>query len=891
MKSRWLVILLAFLLGTHPAVRESAAAEEGEHHCFGLLWCTEREGNHVSRDGFLWLYSSEERGPYSRLAIRPFYSEELDPTKDLLRRSILWPLGSYERSGDSVSSRIVPFYWHGEEPGRRYTVIPPLYFAYAKDDRASTFLLPFYIHRAQGSYYHQRFLLGPLLVSTEDTRQDLHRWDVFFPLVGYSSSAEGADTWFVPVYFSGHRVSTGHNYRFLLPLYGRSESPGSRFRFFFPAFGSAQDETAHLRRFSILGFPPLPTSRTLPALALFEHVAASDHTSHRFFPLYRYVAHDIEGTDLDVLLLYQHHASAQATGDRLFPLYNLEEDHMQPARDFSVLGIRQWSLFHLVSDPGHWEHRLLGLYGYNHDVQNESSALSMFGYGDFSLFRYHSTPSELANRLFPLYRYRHDRAADETQFDALLLYRHLTTPIRTTDRLLPLWDYESARGIHDWHISVLGVDPLVLIHHRSDSQMTANHVFPFYGYRSSETAGSRFSLIGFPPSQTVTWAWYAQERTPTVMAARLFPMFKYEEDRANQSWHISFLGIDPITFFRYRTSPVHTAHHVLPIYGYQQDDASRRWTALGFPPLGEGPAVSLVEVADDPVRTVHRFTPVYAYAHDREKEETSMNALSLYWHTRSKQVSQHSVMPLGSLRVDGAAHEWRFTLFGLDPVVQASLVRHTSSPTETRSLLFPLYDYRREGSDTSFSFGGVAELSLFCHQTTPTKTRHRFFPVWNYETNRDTGETRFGVAGWAPFSLYQAVTTPTQRSRRLFPVYAHRTDLATGRGETDVLWPFLNVKSQNGETTEWSALWWLAHYEKPTSESYEFRLFGASKMAVLRRAVSPERSSFDLNPVLPLFSYSAEQGKGISWNLFGGLVGAETEDQGQTRLRLFWIRI
>ncbi len=842
MKSRRLVIILvAFLLGAQTAVHAAAAEEEVEHHCFGLLWCTDREGDHIARDGFLWLYSSEERGPYSRLAIRPFYSEELDPTKDLLRRSVLWPLGTYERTRGTFSFRIVPFYWHGEEPGKRYTVIPPLYADYLHDDHRYTVLFPLYASRAQGDYYRQRFFLGPLFFTTEDTRFDLHRWDFLFPLGGHSSYADGADTWLAPVYFSGHEDSSGRNYRFLFPFYGHSESPGSHVRFLFPLFGSTQDETTQLSRFSLLGLPPLPTSRTFPAIALYEQVTAPDWTSHRFFPFYRYVSHGTLGTDLDLLLLYRHHTSAESMADRLFPLYNFEEDRERPARDLSLVGFRQWSVFHAVSNPAHWEHRMLGLYGYNHDVPNDSRALSMLGYGDLSLFWYHSTPSELAHRLFPLYRYRYDRAADETQFDALLVYRHLTTPSRTTDRLLPMWDYESARGTLDWRIGVLGLDPLVLIRHQSDDQTTANHVFPFYGYR--------------------------------------------------------------------------------------RDGANRRFTALGLPPFSEKPALSLLEVADGPTRSAHRFTPVYAYAHDREKEETSMNALYLYWHTRTKQTEQQSLMPLGSLRTDDAAQTWGFTLLGLDPVVLASLVRHTVSPAETRSLLFPFYDYRREGSDLSFSLGGVSELSLFRYQTTPTMTRHRFFPLydyrrdereqstalhvmllyedqssqiqtsnrlfplWHYDNHRDTGETRLGFVGWAPFSLYQAVTSPTQRSRRLFPVYAHRTDLSTGRGETDWLWPLLNVRSQDGKTTEWNALWWLAHYEQPTDESYEFRLFGGSKMALLRRAVSPERSSFDLNPVLPLFSYSAEHGKGISWNVFGGLVGAETEDQGQTRLRLFWFTI
>ena len=99
MKPRWLA-LIALLLGTSAAVPAIEAADGVERHCFGLLWCNEQSADSTSTDGLLGLYSAEERGSYSRLAVRPLYSMEEDPTRNLLRRSILWPLGTYERRGD-----------------------------------------------------------------------------------------------------------------------------------------------------------------------------------------------------------------------------------------------------------------------------------------------------------------------------------------------------------------------------------------------------------------------------------------------------------------------------------------------------------------------------------------------------------------------------------------------------------------------------------------------------------------------------------------------------------------------------------------------------------------------------------------------------------------------
>lgn len=95
-RHRWIVgglLLLSSLLVPMASSAEGKPVPQEQHrHCIGFLWCAEQDADGRSVDGLLWLYSSEERGAYSRLTIRPFYSSEEDPTKNLLRRSILWPL-------------------------------------------------------------------------------------------------------------------------------------------------------------------------------------------------------------------------------------------------------------------------------------------------------------------------------------------------------------------------------------------------------------------------------------------------------------------------------------------------------------------------------------------------------------------------------------------------------------------------------------------------------------------------------------------------------------------------------------------------------------------------------------------------------------------------------
>ena len=69
MKSRWLALMTLFL-GTYAAIPAIAATNSVERHCIGLLWSPNGQPS-TSTDGLLLLYSAEERGSYSRLAVRP----------------------------------------------------------------------------------------------------------------------------------------------------------------------------------------------------------------------------------------------------------------------------------------------------------------------------------------------------------------------------------------------------------------------------------------------------------------------------------------------------------------------------------------------------------------------------------------------------------------------------------------------------------------------------------------------------------------------------------------------------------------------------------------------------------------------------------------------------
>ena len=101
-----------------PLSEAAEQTEERSRFCQGFLYCRETKGDSTSTQAFLYLYSTEERGSYSRLTLIPFYSREINPAVGYLRRSVLWPLGISERKGDASYFQILPVYWH--EIGRAH---------------------------------------------------------------------------------------------------------------------------------------------------------------------------------------------------------------------------------------------------------------------------------------------------------------------------------------------------------------------------------------------------------------------------------------------------------------------------------------------------------------------------------------------------------------------------------------------------------------------------------------------------------------------------------------------------------------------------------------------------------------------------------------------------
>lgn len=865
-RHRWVfrgLLLLSGLLVPMAGFAEGEPVQQESHrHCVGLLWCTEQSAQGRSVDGLLWLYSAEERGSYSRMAVRPFYSMEEDPTRDLLRRSFLWPLGTYEHHADSTWMHVVPFYWHSEQPGHDWTFAAPLFLASTDGDVSWRHLFPLLSRQRIGDYYARNYILGPIFISTSDTHRDLLEWDLLFPLVHHRADRESSHTRVAPIYWSGEDRLSGTSYRYLLPFHGSAESESQRYHFVFPFYGSDVDTVKQTSRLALLGLPPFKGAYGTPTLSLFEAATSPDGSSHRIFPIYRYASGSNGSNTLDALLLYRHLSSPSGSLDRFFPLYRYEHDTAAQTHEFDFAGYGWASWFRYDDNPVHVQHHLLGLYDYErggdgallfslfgrrqnslylhrsqeeltedrlllvHDYfrRGESSSLSLLGFSEAALFRQESSPSLVRHRLFPLYRYSHDLVSDETEYDALLLYRHLSTPTRLADRLLPIWDYAASREHDAWSLSLLGMDVTALYYHRKSEQDTTTHLLPLYGFRTEADGSSRLSILGLPPVAGVpAWALYERTSSPAMTSERLFPLYRRSHDVAEDATTINVAGWEPVSLFRYHATPATSSHHLIPLYGYHRDVDSTETSVLGLP------ALSLYQASTTPLMLRHRLFPIYSYSKDHQLDEQSLTAFWLFWQTSSPTKSQTSLFPLGSVASEQAGDR-EVALLGLDPLIPVSWIRHSQGPDRARGFFAPFYDYQRDGNETNLSIGGISRLAFYRSEHTSTEYRQRLFPLYQYHHNlvQDASslnvllayqeEQSPGHARYALFPLWQYDRRNDREESRFnalgigrFSLYEH--DRESGR-TTDRFFPLYRYTSdEHSGDAEFSLLWPLVDYK------------------------------------------------------------------------------
>ena len=881
-----ILIVVTMLFPFGALAEENGEPQDIRRHCIGLLWCTEQSADGSSVDGLLWVYSAEERGSYSRLAVRPLYSMEQDPTKNLLRRSILWPLGSYERRGDQAWTYVFPLYWHSEGPGREWTFTVPLYMKSIHGDSSWHHLFPLFSRHVMGEYYARNFVLGPLLVTTSDTRTDLSQWDLLFPFFHYRQDLNSSNSWLFPLYWSGEDRSKGDAYRYILPLYGSSDDQSQHYHFLFPFYGYADNTSTQVKRLAILGLPPTKGFSAIPSLALFEYVTTADETSHRIFPLYRYVSGTNDSSTFDALLLYRHQTAPSGTIDRFFPLYRYEGNADSQTHEFDLLGYREASWFRYQDNPDRTQHRILGLYNYDRG-QDGSSQLSALGYrrlslylhrsqddltedrlvplhdyfrdgdnrsfsllglSEIALYRQESSPSLLRHRLFPLYQYRHNLVKDETEFDALFLYRHLTTPVQTADRLLPFWDYAGATTKADWRVSLLGIESMALYRHDTNEIRTLDHLFPFYGYRSEHDGGTRFSALGLPPfGQLAAWSLYEHDDSSTQMSDRFFPLYRYRKDTAQQASAFDMLGMGSASLIHLEATPTSVTNRIFPLYRYAHDEKTGQTTInlLGVEP------VSLFRSQSSPTQSAHHAFPLYSYQQTGDAHRLSaiglpaiggMPALSLYAHDATPSAVHDRLFPLYSYRADDTTDTTSYSALWI--------FWRTMSPTISKTSLFPIASLSTDEAtgERSWSMIGLdpaLPISWIRHSWTQDSARGLFVPLYDYRREQD--QTTLSIGGLSYASLYRQEDSSTLHSHRLFPIYSYRHDLAQDVARTSILLAYEHERTPSRSTDALIPFW---RYERGhNQDETRFNVLGIGTWSLFEHHATSTGTTDRLSPI------------------------------------------
>jgi len=898
------ILLLALLTGcvwlggNAPAAKAAEAQAEQSRFCVGFLYCKETRGDTTSTQAFLWLYSTEERGSYSRFSIRPFYSREMNPVRRYFRRSILWPLGISEVKDESSYLQILPFYWHAEDPTRRYTTLFPFYFNYEKEDRGYTHLIPLYSHLWRGDYYNRYFVLGPLAITTYDTRSDRREWDVLFPLFHHGTELNRSATRLFPLYFSWENRQQGTWYRHVLPLYGRSVTVETDLSYLFPFYGSVTNRSTDETRTSAIGLPPIPSAK-FPALALYEHTTTPTMVSDRLFPLYQYSYNSTEDLrQLDMIVLFRSRMGPMLTAHRLFPLYYYENDRARNRTGFALLGYEQFSLAGYGHDADSTWHQFLPLYRSTEHLTAGTHDVNALGIGPLSLFRYWGNQSGTGHRFFPLYVYDHP-AADEWHWSALFpgplsLYRHDRKGEAARDRFTPLYDW--TRDGETRGLSMLGVSNLSLFHQDSSPTTFAQRFFPLYGYRRSESDKRQLSLVGFPPrEQNFAWSLYEQGSSPTYFLSRFFPLYSFErDDKTNEvNWSalliyqhketdtylrdlllplheyerndnqgttdLHLVGLKPITLFNYGTGPEARHSYLFPLYDFDRRGDSGRISMLGWPKMGTLPTLSLFEKVETPSLLSHRFFPLYRYHRDTEAKTREWDAALLWWHRERGSHMRNVFLPLTDIERDNERDSSRVSVIGLPRIGDLpalTLFNWERRASLTTHRFFPVYQYAKD--DQSHTLNWQA-LFLWWHRQTESHTRNIILPLADIERNSALDVRRVSLLGFPRIgdlpvlTLFNLEQTPTLNTHRFFPLYYYAYD-------------------QTREATDWNALWLYWHHadasqtrdtffplgsirQRPTEQAWNVSALGVEPLSLIQIGANQTSKH---NRFTPLWDYHAD---------------------------------
>lgn len=889
MKSGWpLIILLVVFCFVRKANAESAAVER---NCFGLLWCTETSSDTYSADYFFYLYSVERTPTLYRFAIRPFYSQEKDRARASVRRSVLWPLSSYERDADSSWFHFFPLYWRrvtSYRDGSRFTLAIPLFYKARNDkegssrlyalptfgsirekDSRKTFLFPFWSNERHPDYRRTNALglptgyrlgEGPSLALFETIRSSEQTTNRFTPFFYQRSSTNG-------------RSATN-----VLFLYQRTADPGERREFLFPLYGRRHGPGAH-RETSAIGYRKL---------SLFWRETDEDGAQHHVFPLYSRVRSSVGSDSLGVIgygpvSLFWIQRDKDSSSSRLFPIY--EQEKSADDSTLSVFGVSDLALFHHVREPHHRLDRLFPLY--ERDVSADESSLAVMGVSALSLYRRQTSPDGWTDRLFPLYG-RQQSKEQGRAITALGLpplddgpdiafYSHRSSGSVVTDRFFPLYSYERDEAERE-------LDVLLLYRHRRTAGHLTDMLLPLYRYRKDlKTGGRELSMVGVPPLTL-----FDATRDGGESHSRLFPLYSAASSTAGRRHSLNLLGLGSFSLYHRSGDPGGSAQRIFPLYGDRRWSGGSATSAFGFAPPRQGTAFALFERRTEGPRRTARFFPIAWSNVDTQSGDHHLNLLLVFDTARSSDSTRTRLFPVWSER--HAEETSSISFLGFD---DASLIHIGRSPSTRRTWFIPLFaDVRNDEAGTGFTdvailffryrepdgkgsgffpiysdstkrherttgvlgLDPVLPVSLYRRHRTETRIRNTLFPI--FDRNRDLTDqsVQTSVLGYGRLSLYRRETSTTTISDRLFPLYAYRADREADEQSFNFAVLYHHGADPDGVRDSFFPLW---SYQRDTDpDRKDFGLIGYGPVSLYRHVTSSMTTS---DAFFPLYRYSSDR--------------------------------
>ena len=403
---------------------------------FPIYYSSKDEDRGTAFTYYFPLYGHYRRGDsVSRhLIFFPLFSQFSDDKQQLKSWDLLWPLFHYEASPASRSVRALPLYWHTRSPKRDTTVVFPLYWSFTSGENSYRHLLPFYgVHR-EGDWYTQRFVFGPVYMSTRDIRTGLSRQDFLFPFFSTRVEGDKKRSWLIPFYFHKSeresRLTLG-SLAFLPPYYVHSVQPGRERLHVWPFYGKSH--LGSYREHSVL-WP----------LIRFGSDTEKD-TSVAHFLLY-YRARDGKNTTSLFFPLWGRRTTPETTYDASLFLHWYDHDKTKDSTQLSLLWLipPKISLIRYQSEPGVLKHGFFPLYSYSSNETADSLEWSLL----WPLFSY-SSRGEVARQTGFLWKVISYERMDQESYDFRFLWRFIRkskTAASSTFEFNPLYYYEAEEG-------------------------------------------------------------------------------------------------------------------------------------------------------------------------------------------------------------------------------------------------------------------------------------------------------------------------------------------------------------------------------------------------------------------------------------------------------------